>query len=215
MGLRRRRTSMHSAVVETDRASVTAWLHGAEDWVENGHRQMSWLTSTIMVEMALGYAVNSGNKIPPVVYSSLTRVGYALRIGVGRYASPQPINVSTIDRAAVDRLASLPRDPELGTLIADDSDEHEVLMAPVVALASNTAESSSEFANVVSVEPAFWNAVVSMATTGLQVVFHRNGHIRRRRDLDPIVAERFLRYGYVLRCLDEALRITDGGAGSE
>ena len=76
-----------------------------------------------MVGMALGYAVNSRNRIPPVVYSSLTRVGYALRVGVGHHATPQPLNVSTIDPAAVERLASLPRDTELGTLMADDSDE--------------------------------------------------------------------------------------------
>jgi hypothetical protein len=79
MGLLRRRRSVPTAVVEPDRESVTAWLQGAEDWIEKGHGKMSWLTSTIM-----------------------------------------------------------------GTLMADDSDEQEVLMAPIVALASSTAESSSE-----------------------------------------------------------------------
>jgi hypothetical protein len=69
-----------------------------------------------------------------------------------------------------------------------------------------------KFANVVSVEPSLWNAVVSMATTGLQVVFKRNGFIRRTRGLDPIVAESFLRYRFVLRALDEALGIKADGA---
>jgi hypothetical protein len=88
-------------------------------------------------------------------------------------------------------------------------------MAPIVALASNTAESNLDFAKVVSVEPAFWNTVVSMATSGLQVVVERNGHIRRPRDLDPVVAESFLRYGYVVRCLDEALRINGDSVQSQ
>jgi hypothetical protein len=202
---------MLPVVDAADRAEVEVWLQAAEDWVESGQGQLSWLTSTIMLEMALGYAVNSGNKTPPLVYSLLIRVGYALRVGVSEYATPQPLDVSTIDKAAVNRLASLPRDAELGTLVSDDSDEQEALMAPIVALASETAESSSEFVSVLSVDPAFWNTVVSMATRGLQVVFQRNGYIRRAHDLDPVVAESFLRYGYVLRCLDESLQI-DGTA---
>jgi hypothetical protein len=144
-----------------------------------------------MLSTALGYAVNSGESVQQQAYSLLIRVGYALRIDVGRYTTAQPLDASAIDPAAVARLASLPRVPDIGTLTTDLSEEDEGLRAPIVALATNTAESSLQFANVVSVEPAFWNAVVSVATAGLQTVFSHDRLIRRPSDLDPDVAESF------------------------
>jgi hypothetical protein len=187
---------------------VTAWLQGAEDRIESGRAKPSWLTDSVMTSMAIGYAVDAGNDVPPRVYSVLMVVGYALRMGVHRYATPRALDVSKIDPGAVERLASFPRDPDTGTVMDEDLvGEDEALMAPIVALACDAAESSAEFAHVVSVEPAFWNAVASEATTGLPWVFKRDGLIRRPRDLDPSVAENFLRYGFVFRCLDEALGI--------
>ena len=63
------------------------------------------------------------------------------------------------------------------------------------------------FTQVVSVEPQIWNACVEVSIAELHDDLLRRGIIRRARDLTGDAIENFLRFGYVLRCLDEAFAI--------
>lgn len=80
------------------------------------------------------------------------------------------------------------------SLLASDEDVHAVL-DPVATLVTTYAETG--FDAVASVEPAFWDGVLQVATYQLQQ--------NLGRVFDMETAEPVLRYGFVLRALDEAL----------
>jgi hypothetical protein len=195
-----------AALDDADREAVVRWWQRAVERIQAGPQETSWLTATIMVEMSLGYAMNSGKRVPPLAYAFATRTGYALRMFVDQVAASQPLDVSTIEADSVAKLATLPRDEETGT-IAATSDESEQLMTPIVVLATDTAEQADRFTAVVSVEPALWSACVEIAIHELRSDLQQRGVIRRKRDLGPEAIESFLRYGFVLRCIDEAFAI--------
>jgi hypothetical protein len=159
-----------------------------------------------MVQMALGYAANSGSRVPPIAYTSATRTGYALRMFVNQFAAPQPLDVSDIDAESIPVLATFPVDEEIGTVDVPDEIADSFLL-PLVVLVSNTANQGDLFTQVVSVEPQIWNACVEVSIAELHDDLVRRGIIRRARDLTGDAIENFLRFGYVLRCLDEAFAI--------
>jgi hypothetical protein len=72
---------------------------------------------------------------------------------------------------------------------------------------SDTANQPDLFTEVVSVEPQLWNACVEVSVAELKDDLMRRGVIRRPRDLNAEIIESFMRFGYVLRCLDEAFAI--------
>jgi hypothetical protein len=205
----RRRAQQSSVPVtlldDVDRERVAEWCQMAVDRVQAGTRETSWLTATIMVQMTLGYAVNARSRVPPLAYALITRTGYLLRMFVGRIAPPRPLDVVSIDPGSIVKLAALPRDEETGTLA--DTEEDEALLLPIVMLVSDTAEQAARFTDVASVEPALWNACVEVAVLHIQDQLTNCGIIRRRGDIGRDVVESFLRYGFVLRCVDEAFAI--------
>lgn len=81
-------------------------------------------------------------------------------------------------------------------------------LLPLVTFVSDTANQADLFRAVVSVEPQLWNACVEVSVAKLQDELLRRRVIRRARDLNAEVIEGFLRFGYVLRCLDEAFAIS-------
>jgi hypothetical protein len=125
---------------------------------------------------------------------------------VGSIAPPRPLDVSSIDRASIVKLATLPRDEEIGTL-ADVEEADEALLLPIVMPVSDTGEQAARFTDVASVEPALWNACVEVPVLHMQDQLTESGIIRRRREIDRDEVESFLRYGFVLRCVDEAFAI--------
>jgi hypothetical protein len=192
---------------ESERQLVLDWWELAAERLEAGHRDTSWLTGTILVEITVGYAAERGKGVEPFAYAVALRAGYALRMFVDMVAPAQPLDVSEIDPESVATLASFPRDDEAGTLALDAPPEYQELTLPIVVLVTETAELGSRFEDVVAVEPALWNACVELGTDRLQTALHQQGRIRRRRDLDSESAGLFLRYGFVLRCFDEAFGI--------
>jgi hypothetical protein len=74
-------------------------------------------------------------------------------------------------------------------------------------LVSDTGEQSARFTEVAAVEPALWNACVEVAVLHMQDQLTDSGIIRRRRDIGRDLVESFPRYGFVLRCVDEAFAI--------
>lgn len=127
----------------------------------------------------------------------------ALRAFVDRFAIRQPLDISTIDRSAVATLASRPREPGGGhavqrRLVGRGAE----LLSPIGTLVARTSIEGERFRAVVSVEPPFWNACVSIATYQIQKNVQQTGLVRRGRQLDDDLTEGLLRYGFVLRCLD-------------
>jgi hypothetical protein len=86
---------------------------------------------------------------------------------VGSIAPPRPLDVSSIDRASIVKLATLPRDEEIGTL-ADVEEADEALLLPIVMPVSDTGEQAARFTDVASVEPALWNACVEVPVLHMQ-----------------------------------------------
>lgn len=73
-------------------------------------------------------------------------------------------------------------------------------------LISDTVEQAARSTEVASVAPALRNACNEVAVLHLQDQLTESGVIRRRCDIGQDVVESFLRYGFVLRCVDEAFR---------
>jgi hypothetical protein len=91
-------------------------------------------------------------------------------------------------------LAWTSADKLLESLVAGEEDIH-ALLDPVASLVVTCAESG--FDAVASVEPEFWDGLLQVATYQLQQ--------NLGRVFDVETAEPVLRYGFVLRALDEAL----------
>jgi hypothetical protein len=126
-----------------------------------------------------------------------TRAGYSLRFYAGRFAAQVwALDVSSLDRGPIVALTDTPADDMVDALLAGDEDLHAVL-DPVAELVATYAE--DRFEAVASVEPAFWDGLVQVATYQLQ---HNLGRV-----FDVQTAEPVLRFGFVLRALDEALRL--------
>lgn len=123
------------------------------------------------------------------------RAGYSLRTFVGRFAPRVlPLDVSVLNSDAIVALAGTPADDLIDSFLAGDEDLHAAL-DPVARLLAIYAE--TEFDAVASVEPAFWDGLLQVATYQLQQ--------NLGRVFDVETAEPVLRYGFVLRALDEAL----------
>jgi hypothetical protein len=123
------------------------------------------------------------------------RAGYSLRFYVGQFAGRAwPLDVSLLNRERIVALALAPADDLLDALLAGDDDVHGAL-DPMASLVSTYAE--TQFEAVASIEPAFWDALLQVATYQLQQ--------NLGRVFDVETAEPVLRFGFVLGALDEAL----------
>jgi hypothetical protein len=84
--------------------------------------------------------------------------------------------------------------------LANDAGTPKRLLDPVRNVASE------RFDTVMTLPPEVWNGMVATATEKLQSRFTSSNDKRLTwRELSRELVEKFLRYGYVLRCLDEAL----------
>jgi hypothetical protein len=138
----------------------------------------------------------------------VVRAGYSLRAQLRQFVEyPQPLDVSSFDADSIRRLAARPVDDEgVGVIVMGDDDAEDVAeqLEPVAEVIREFAE--ERFEAVASVEPAFWNGLVSLATYQLQ---NNLG-----KWLDSEMAESLLRWGFALRALDEALGIGPVDEGS-
>jgi hypothetical protein len=84
--------------------------------------------------------------------------------------------------------------------LANDAGTPKRLLDPVRTVASE------RFDTVMTLPPEIWSGLVATATEKLQSRFtSSNDKTFTWRELNRELVEKFLRYGYVLRCLDEAL----------
>ena len=83
--------------------------------------------------------------------------------------------------------------------LANDSATPKRLLDPVRSIASD------KFDSVMTLPPEVWSGLVAMATQKLQRRFASDNKKFAWRELTRARIEKMLRYGYVLRCLDETL----------
>jgi hypothetical protein len=175
-----------------DRQAVIDWWSLAEQRMQTSEGDMSPPSEAVAMSTLLAMV---GRPQPAATLGVPVRAGYSLRAYAGEFTEHVwPLDVSGLDRDRIIALADAPADDMCDALLAGDEDLHAVL-DPVAMLVTTYAESG--FDAVASVEPAFWDGLLQVATYQLQQ--------NLGRVFDPETAEPMLRYGYVLRALDEAM----------
>ena len=106
----------------------------------------------------------------------------------------QPLDVSALDSVGIVALAACSVDDLVESLLAGNEELHARLDPPALLVA---AHAETEFEAVASIDPEFWDGVLQVASYQLQQ--------NLGRVFDVETAEPVLRYGYVLRALDDGL----------
>jgi hypothetical protein len=205
------RKQLRSALGYEDRERVMDWWSLAEDLFTTSRGEPSALASYLATISALGLDAASVAKVPPAVFLIAMRTGYALRMCLDIFAYPEPLDIATIDKDRVVAIARGSVNSETGLL--DVSDTESDLLQPVIELVSEVA--FDRFGEVGSVAPDFWSACMSLACYQLQKNIQQQGLGFRGKRLDPEISESSHRFGFVLRCLDEALEIEPDDPGGD
>jgi hypothetical protein len=190
--LRRTRSELHRSLDETDREVVMeSW--SATERVFRELRSLSPLTTLLGRAFAAGYAESKrlrGEGVP-LTFFAVMLAGYATR----------SLFVDIIGQPLLD-----PHTPPLDQLVGRDYDYEdpdtnvaaiELLRDPVFQLVF------ADFGTVMTLSPELWAGYISLATMQLQA--NLKSRAVPARYLDRECIEGMLRYGYVLRCVDEAL----------
>lgn len=175
-----------------DRERVTDWWMRAERRMKTREGDPSTPAEAVAMSVLIEL-VGDPHRAAPLWIA--VRAGYSLRTFVEQFDSPvQPLDISGLNRDGIVASADSPADDLIDSLLAHD-EVVQALLDPVASLVSTYTE--TEFDAVASVEPALWDGLLQVATYQLQ----RNlGGV-----FDVETAEPALRYGFVLRALDEAL----------
>ena len=162
-----------------------------------------------MFAMALALDADAVAKVPYGAYILGMRAGYSLRACIDTVLAPvgvlvaDPLDISMVDMTRILAVAARPVGSESEILSVNEVDA-EVLQPVFEYL---TAIADSRFKEVASVDVPVWNACVALATYQLQKNAQETGLVRSGRSLTEITVESVLRFGFVARCLDEALGI--------
>lgn len=196
--LGRTRRELRRSLDADDRERAMDWWTLAEDRMMTTEGQPSGPAVTVALAAIGGLGMNSIETEARLLV--VVRAGYSLRAEVhGFVTDAQPLDVSSLDSDSIIRLARRPVDEEgVGAIIfGDDAQEVAAQLEPVSEVIRGFAE--ERFPALSSVEPAFWNGVVSLATYQLQKNLGKWLHSE--------FIESLLRWGFALRALDEALGI--------
>lgn len=175
-----------------DRQRVTDWWMLSAQRMKTSEGDPSEPAEAVAMGVLIEMVGDAQRAVPLWI---AVRAGYSLRTFVSRYASSiWPLDVSHLDRAGIVGLADTAADDLIDSLLAGDEDIH-ALLDPVGSLLARYVE--TEFDVVASVEPAFWDCVLQVATYQLQ---QNLGRVFDVETVEPV-----FRYGFVLRALDEAL----------
>ena len=202
------RRQLHANVDEYGREAVMDWWTEAERRFTTDE-DSSPLAGYLMFAMALALDADSVAKVPLAAYLIGMRAGYSLRACIDTVVLPldvvvpESLDVSLFDTARILAVAGGPVYTESEILSVNEVDR-EVLQPVFEYL---TAVADSRFEDVASVDVPFWNACVALATYQLQKNAQETDLVRSGRRLNEITVESVLRFGFVVRCLDEALGI--------
>jgi hypothetical protein len=177
-----------------DRQRVLDWWSLAEQRMKTSDGDPSALAEAIGMSTLIELVGVPERAVPLWIAA---RAGYSLRFYVGQFAARVlPLDVSVLDRERIVAFTSASADDLCDALLAGDDEPHDAL-DPVASLVSTYAQ--TEFEEVASIEPAFWDGLLQVATYQLQ---QNLGRVFDVETVEPV-----LRFGFVLRALDEALRL--------
>jgi hypothetical protein len=201
--LRSTRRDLHHLLDYDGREAAMDWWTAAEDAMLTGN--ISGPASFLAMTMAFALALEDDARTA-AGFNVVIRGGYALRTVLSTATSHiASLDVSLLDREPIADLATRPVDSETGVLAADDAVTAGNVLGPSAELVAEYAD--QKFDQVASVDVAFWQGTVALATYQL----HKN--VGR---LDEGLVEMLLRYGFVLRAWEESLGITsDGHVGAQ
>jgi hypothetical protein len=187
---RRTRVQLHRSLSADGRAWVNeVWQAGQR--VAADPALLSPLTSLVARSVAQGCAaaLRLDSEGAQLALLAAIKIGYA-----SRAVLVSPTNQPSIEASSF-RIAA-PIDVEQA---ANDTDAREELIDVVRSIASDS------FDSVMTLPREVWSAYVAVAAMELQENLSSNTSSLSWRELDRDTIEGLLRYGYVLRCLDEAL----------
>jgi hypothetical protein len=175
-----------------DRKRVIEWWSLAEQRMKTDEGDLSAPSEAVAMSRFIDMVGDAYRAVPLLM---AVRAGYSLRTVLELFGSiASPLDVSVLNRDGIVGLASIPADDLIDSLLAGDDEVH-ALLDPVASLVATYAESAFDL--VASFEPEFWDGLLQVATYQLQQ--------NLGRVFDVETAEPVLRYGFVLRALDEAL----------
>jgi hypothetical protein len=127
-------------------------------------------------------------------------IQHGLRVAVVYGYAARMVLVDPTDQPSVKRSAFHLNAQSDVERLANDAATPKRLLDPVRTIASD------EFDSVMTLPPEVWSAFVATATQKLQRRFTSNNKKQLTwRELSRQRVEKMLKYGYVLRCLDETL----------
>lgn len=174
-----------------DRERVADWWRLAEQRMKTSDGDPSVPCEAVVMSVLIEM-VGDAQRATPLWIA--VRAGYSLRTYLARFApSVGPLDVSDLDYDGILGLASTPVDELIDSLLGGDEVIHARL-DPLASLVVTYAE--TEFDAVASVDPVFWDGLLQVATYQLQ---QNLGRVFEVETAEPV-----LRYGFVLRALEEA-----------
>jgi hypothetical protein len=131
--------------------------------------------------------------------ADIERVQHALRVAVVYGYAARMVLLEPTDQPSLKRSAFQLNQQSDVERLANDPATPKRLLDPVRSIAAD------RFDSVMTLPPAVWSGLVATATQKLQRRFASDDKKLASRELTRPRIEKMLRYGYVLRCLDETL----------
>ncbi len=187
---RRTRREMHLSMSRRGRK----WLKGvwrATESTVSEFAALSPLTTLLGRRLAESFATREHPDSEEIQHALRTAVvyGYAARM----------VLVDPTDQPSLRRSAfHLSAQSDVAQLTNNEATSKR-LLDPVRTIASD------QFDSVMTLPPEVWSGLVAKATQELQRQFTSDDKKRSWRELSRSRVEKMLKYGYVLRCLDETL----------
>lgn len=185
------RRDLHSRLNHEDREDAMSWWARAEDEMQDApdvdRRRVDGL--------AFAMGVADQDPEPAAALNVMIRAGYALRTTLPELTSRiGRMNTNKLDTKALHDLAQRASSHPIGALEADHFEEAK----PHLVEAGNLvgAYTDESFAAIASVEPNFWQAIVSLAA----YQFHKN-----ITPVDEQFVDGLLRYGFAVRAFEESV----------
>lgn len=186
------------------RAAVMRWWSLAEEWIHPGPRDLSEPSAFVALVLALG-EWDGEHRTGRGASGIAIRAGYALRAELPQlFSRVDTLDASDLDEQSFVAAAAFPTGHD-GLIIEERHPEAAALLSSAADFVYNFA--LDRFNEIVSVGDDYWDAVVALAT--YQV--HQNaGKALTEPEIDL-----FLRYGFILRAIDEALSVAGATAPPE
>jgi hypothetical protein len=189
--LRKTRAELHRSLSVDEREFVMDWLVAAEN-IFTQITLLSPMTTLLGLTFAESMTEQPGFEAADATSMFVVMIaGYGSRAALGAFETPPALAREMLPFEAA-------KDPawDMSQVSQDKASILRSLAKPVGSLAF------SDFASVMALPAELWAGYVSLATMQLQRNLRRHTRDWRSYDLERV--DGLMRYGYVLRCIDEA-----------